>query len=109
MATRGSNKNRENTTPRKAPPPKAEPHDEAKEFARQLEAVRLTIKEARVIAEETAGDDEVMERALARMVQTHLFTIMQKLRKVEDGSPRKKLPDIHAIARTHLCSEQAGN
>lgn len=101
MVSKGSNKNLENKTPRKAPPPKAKPHDETEEFAQQLEVVRLTITEARVIAEETAGDDEVMERALARLVQTHLFTIMQKLLKAKRKG--KNSPDIHAIART-ICA-----
>lgn len=101
MVSKGSNKNLENKTSRKAPPPKVEPHDEAEEFAQQLEVVRLTITEARVIAEETAGDDEVMERALARLVQTHLFTIMQKLLKAKRKG--KNSPDIHAIART-ICA-----
>ena len=54
-----------------------------------------------MIAEETAGDDETMERALARMVQTHLFTIMQKL--LQPKGTAKESPDIHAIART-ICA-----
>jgi hypothetical protein len=81
--------------------PKKKPLDEAESFAEQLKAVKLSIAEARVIAAETAGDDETMERALARMVQTHVFTIMQKL--IQAKRKVKNSPDIHAIART-ICA-----
>jgi len=73
-----------------------------KKFAQQLEAVRLAVAEARVIAEETAGDDDAMQRALTRMVQSQLFSIMQKLVEGKD-QPADAPPDIHAIAKT-LCA-----
>ena len=103
MATQDASETRENKEPHKARPRnvKVKQSDDSGNFAQQLEAVRLSIAEARVIAEETAGDDETMERALARMVQTHLFTIMQKLLKAKRKGPNS--PDIHAIART-ICA-----
>ncbi|MFZ1886437.1 MAG: phage protein Gp27 family protein [Candidatus Binataceae bacterium] len=101
MTTKRAGGNRDHKTAGKANPPKEKPLDEAEAFAKQLDAVRLSIAEARVIAEETAGDDETMERALARMVQTHLFTIMQKL--LQPKGTAKESPDIHAIART-ICA-----
>ncbi|HUY28524.1 MAG TPA: phage protein Gp27 family protein [Candidatus Binataceae bacterium] len=74
----------------------------AEKFAEQLETVRLALAEARVIAKETAGDDDVMHRALARMVQSHLFEILRNL--LDKTNKRgQKAPDIHAIART-LCT-----
>jgi hypothetical protein len=83
-------------------PPAARSSGAQRNFARQLEAVRMAVAEARAIADETAGDDDVMRIALARMVQSHLFLILQKL--IEAQSARKaSLPDIHAIGRT-LCA-----
>ncbi len=55
-----------------------------------------------MIAEETAGDDDAMQRALTRMVQSQLFSIMQKLVETKD-QPAGAPPDIHAIAKT-LCA-----
>lgn len=101
MAKNSADENHEKKTSRKERAAEAKSHDDAKNFAEQLEAVRLSIAEARVIAEETAGDDETMERALARMVQTHLFTIMQKMLNAKRKGAN--WPDIHAIART-ICA-----
>lgn len=89
-------------SPKKESSAKNQATADSVKFARQLEAVRLAVAEARVIAEETAGDDDVMQRALARMVQSHLFAIMQKVLKVEEN-PDEKPSDIHAIART-ICA-----
>jgi hypothetical protein len=101
MAKNSADDNHEKKKADKEKAAEAKSHDDSKDFAEQLEAVRLSIAEARVIAEETAGDDETMERALARMVQTHLFTIMQKMLTTERKG--KNWPDIHAIART-ICA-----
>ncbi|MGB6555145.1 MAG: hypothetical protein WBE78_16760, partial [Candidatus Binataceae bacterium] len=80
MPTKSADEKHDKTAPSKVKAaPKAKPLDEAESFAEQLKAVRLAVAEARVIAEETAGDDDAMQRALARMVQSHLFVIMQKL------------------------------
>ncbi|MGH7779756.1 MAG: phage protein Gp27 family protein [Candidatus Binataceae bacterium] len=85
-------------------PHKTKAEREADKFARQLQTVRLAVAEARVIAEETAGDDESMHRALINMVQSNLFSIMKKLLEANAGRGKgKKPPDIHAIART-LCA-----
>ncbi|MFZ0660073.1 MAG: phage protein Gp27 family protein [Candidatus Binataceae bacterium] len=103
MPTKSADEKHDKTAPSKVKAaPKAKPLDEAESFAEQLKAVRLAVAEARVIAEETAGDDDAMQRALARMVQSHLFVIMQKLVVVE-ANPEDKPPDIHAIART-ICA-----
>ncbi|HVA39171.1 MAG TPA: phage protein Gp27 family protein [Candidatus Binataceae bacterium] len=96
MASDGADKNPE---PRK---PRAKTRSEADKFAEQLETVRLALAEAREIAKETAGDDDVMHRALARMVQSHLFEILRNLLNKKNGRGQK-VPDIHAIART-LCT-----
>jgi Protein of unknown function (DUF3486) len=101
MTTKRTTKDRDKKTAGKAELLNEKPLDESEAFAKQLDAVRLSIAEARVIAEETAGDDETMERALARLVQTHLFTIMQTLPQSEGKG--KNSPDIHAIART-ICA-----
>lgn len=102
MAKNSADENHEKKTSRKARAAETKSHDDSKEFASQLEAVRLAVAEARVIAEETAGDDDAMQRALARMVQSHLFAIMQKLVVPTPGLADKP-PDIHAIART-ICA-----
>ncbi len=101
MAKNSTDENHEKKRAGKEKGAEAKSHDDSKDFAEQLEAVRLSIAEARVIAEETAGDDETMERALARMVQTHLFTIMQKMLNAKRKGTNS--PDIHAIART-ICA-----
>jgi hypothetical protein len=74
-----------------------------KNFAEQLAAVRLAVSEARVIAKETAGDDDAMQRALIRIAQSRLFTILRDLADLKGKPLATALPDLHAIART-ICA-----
>ncbi|HYB91401.1 MAG TPA: phage protein Gp27 family protein [Candidatus Binataceae bacterium] len=72
-------------------------HKYAKKFERRLEAVRLAVAEAKVIVEETAGDDHAMRQGLMRLVQTHLFLVLSK---VLDAQPDRLAPNFHAISRS---------
>jgi len=72
-------------------------HKYAQKFERRLEAVRLAAAEAKVIAEETAGDDHAMRQGLMKLVQTHLFLV---LTKILDAKPDSLAPNFHAISRS---------
>lgn len=76
---------------------------EQKRFARQLELVRLTMSEAHEIAQESAGDDDMLHRALARMVQSQLFAILAEMDADAGDESGNKSEQIHAIART-ICA-----
>jgi Bacteriophage Mu, Gp27 len=72
-------------------------HKYGQKFERRLEAVRIALSEARVIVEQTAGDDEQMQRALMTIAQTRLFGVLTALEEGRtDGAP----PNIAAVARS---------
>ena len=70
MPTKSADEKHDKTAPSKVKvAPKAKPLDEAESFGHENKAqsgAAIAVAEARVIAEETAGDDDAMQRALAQ-------------------------------------------
>ena len=50
--------------------------DYRRKFERSLEAVRLATEQARLVCKQTSGDNDEMQGALMRLVQTRLFEVL---------------------------------
>src|SRR5260221_9440427 len=80
-------------------------HKYGQKFERKLEAVRMATERARIVCEKIKGDDEGMQKALMRLVQTHLFEVLTAANEMEKGSADEEggtvAPvDITAVARS---------
>ncbi len=51
-------------------------HKYGQKFERRLDAMRMATEQARIVCEQFKGDDEQMQSALMRLVQTRLFEVL---------------------------------
>jgi len=80
-------------------------HKYGQKFERRLEAVRIATEQARIVCEESKDDDEKMQSALMRLVQTRLFEVLsianEKDTQGEEQHEARIAPvNITALARS---------
>jgi Protein of unknown function (DUF3486) len=75
-------------------------------FERQLDAVRIATAQAREVCKQFKDDDEQMQNALTRLVQTRLFEILVVAKEKETSRKRRSLDNtvaavnVAALARS---------
>ncbi len=60
-------------------------HKYGQKFERRLDAIQMATEQARIVCEQFKGDDEQMQSALMRMVQTRLFEVLVAANEKNDG------------------------
>jgi hypothetical protein len=67
-------------------------------FERQLDSVRLASEQARLVCEQFKDDDEQMQGALMRLVQTRLFEILRVATEKETSRKKRTVaPTVTAV------------
>jgi Protein of unknown function (DUF3486) len=66
-------------------------------FERQLESIRLATEQARIVCEQSKGDDAQMQGALMRLVQTRLFEILVVAKEKETSGKKRTSPTVAAV------------
>ena len=66
-------------------------------FERQLDSVRLATEQARLVCKEFKEDDEQMQTALMRLVQTRLFQILVVANEKETSRKKRTSPQVAAV------------
>jgi hypothetical protein len=64
-------------------------HKYGQKFERRLEAVRIATEQARVVCESFKDDDQQMQSALLRLVQTRVFEVLQAANERPKGTRAK--------------------
>jgi hypothetical protein len=80
-------------------------HKYGQKFERRLEAVRLATEQARVVCETFKDDDQQMQAALLRLVQTRVFEVLQAANerptgRAKAGAASLTPVNISVLART---------
>ncbi|MGB8412672.1 MAG: phage protein Gp27 family protein [Candidatus Binatus sp.] len=80
-------------------------HKYGQKFERRLEAIRMATEQARIVCEQFKDDDEQMQSALLRLVQTQLFEVLsatneRKKGGAEEGEATVAPVNITALARS---------
>ena len=60
-------------------------HKYGQKFERRLDSVRIATEQARIVCEQFKDDDEQMQNALMRLVQTRLFEVLSAVNETETG------------------------
>lgn len=66
-------------------------------FERSLDSVRLASEQARIVCEQSKGDDAQMQSALMRLVQTRLFEVLVVANEKETSSKKRTSPTVAAV------------
>jgi hypothetical protein len=66
-------------------------------FERQLDSVRLATEQARIVCDQFKDDDEQMQSALMRLVQTRLFEILVVAKEKETTQKKRTSPTVAAV------------
>jgi hypothetical protein len=74
-------------------------HKYGQKFERKLQAVRLATEQARIVCEQSKGDDAEMQDALLRLVQTQLFNVLTVSKQETSGNARIAPVNLGALAR----------
>jgi hypothetical protein len=83
-------------------------HKYGQKFERKLEAIRLATEQARMVCEEFKGDDEQMQNALMRLVQTRLFEVLTAANEKTTGSENEEGATIAPVNVTALARSVSG-
>ena len=83
-------------------------HKYGQKFERKLEAVRMATEQARIVCEQFKGDDEGMQKALMRLVQTHLFEVLTAANEMEKGSADEEGGTVAPVNITALARSVSG-
>jgi hypothetical protein len=80
-------------------------HKYGQKFERRLDAIKMATEQARIVCEQFKDDDEQMQSALMRMVQTRLFEVLvaanERTTESADGEEATIAPvNITALARS---------
>ena len=80
-------------------------HKYGQKFERRLEAIKLATEQARIVCEQFKDDDQQMQSALMRVVQTRLFEVLvaanEKKKQSANGREATIAPvNITALARS---------
>jgi Protein of unknown function (DUF3486) len=83
-------------------------HKYGQKFERRLEAVRIATEQARIVCEEFKDDDERMQSALMRLVQTRLFEVLSSTSESEAGSENAAGTRVAPVNVTALARSVSG-
>ncbi len=83
-------------------------HKYGQKFERRLEAVRLATEQARIVCKQFKDDDEGMQKALMRLVQTQLFEVLTAANEVEQASTNEEVATIAPVNITALARSVSG-
>jgi Bacteriophage Mu, Gp27 len=83
-------------------------HKYGQKFERKLAAVRMATEQARIVCEQFDGDDEQMQSALMRLVQTNLFEVLAAVKETENGSAVEGGATIAPVNLTALARTVSG-
>jgi len=65
-------------------------HKYGQKFERKLVAVRMATEQARIVCEQFKDDDEGMQKALMRLVQTQLFEVLTAANEIGQGTANEE-------------------
>jgi len=83
-------------------------HKYGQKFERRLEAVRIATEQARMVCEEFKDDDERMQSALMRLVQTRLFEVLSSTSESEPGRENNERTTVAPVNVTALARSVSG-
>lgn len=83
-------------------------HKYGQKFERRLEAIKLATEQARIVCEQFKDDDEQMQSALMRMVQTRLFEVLVAANERKKQSANGKGATIAPVNITALARSVSG-
>jgi hypothetical protein len=83
-------------------------HKYGRKFERRLEAIRMATEQARIVCEQFKGDDEQMQSALMRLVQTHLFEVLTAVNETKNGIEAEGEATIAPVNITALARSVSG-
>ena len=83
-------------------------HKYGQKFERRLEAVRIATEQARIVCEEFKDDDERMQSALMRLVQTRLFEVLSATSESEPKSENDEGTRVAPVNVTALARSVSG-
>jgi len=83
-------------------------HKYGRKFERRLEAIRMATEQARIVCEQFKEDDEQMQSALMRLVQTHLFEVLTAVNETKNGIEAEGEATIAPVNITALARSVSG-
>jgi hypothetical protein len=83
-------------------------HKYGQKFERRLDSVRIATEQARIVCEQFKDDDEQMQNALMRLVQTRLFEVLSATNETETGSANEEEVTVAPVNVTALARSVSG-
>jgi hypothetical protein len=83
-------------------------HKYGQKFERRLDAIKMATEQARIVCEQFKGDDEQMQSALMRMVQTRLFEVLVAANERTTDSANEEGATIAPVNITALARSVSG-
>jgi hypothetical protein len=84
-------------------------HKYGQKFERRLDAIRMATEQARIVCEQFPDDDEQMQSALMRVVQTRLFEVLTAANeKAKNGENSGAAPTVAPVNITALARSVSG-
>jgi hypothetical protein len=83
-------------------------HKYGQKFERRLDSVRIATEQARIVCEQFKDDDEEMQNALMRLVQTRLFEVLSAANETEPGSANEEEATVAPVNVTALARSVSG-
>jgi hypothetical protein len=77
-------------------------HKYGQKFERRLDAVRMATEQARIVCEQSKDDDEQMQTALMRLVQTRLFEVLTAANEMGQESANGEGATVATIAPVNI-------
>jgi len=83
-------------------------HKYGQRFERRLDSVRIATEQARIVCEQFKDDDEQMQNALMRLVQTRLFEVLSATNETETGEANAEEATVAPVNVTALARSVSG-
>ncbi len=83
-------------------------HKYGQKFERRLDSVRIATEQARIVCEQFKDDDEQMQNALMRLVQTRLFEVLSATNETETGEANAEEATVAPVNVTALARSVSG-
>jgi hypothetical protein len=83
-------------------------HKYGQKFELRLDAIRMATEQARIVCEQFKDDEEGMQSALMRLVQTRLFEVLTAANEKEQGSANEESATIAPVNITALARSVSG-
>ncbi|MDO8432054.1 MAG: DUF3486 family protein [Candidatus Binatus sp.] len=84
-------------------------HKYGQKFERRLAAVRIASEQARIVCDQFKNDDdEAMQNALMRLVQSQLFQVLVAVNETAKRTPQGRVADVIPVNLTALARSVAG-